>query len=64
MLAHEHSKILCVMHLSVYEMMFLLYGINVIYSTISIANIGTYIGIMAGWHYGEGGDLGLWIYDS
>ena len=30
------------------------------------ANIGTlpFFGIMAGWHYGEGGDLGLWIYDS
>ena len=30
------------------------------------ANIGTlpFLGIMAGWHYGEGGDLGLWIYAS
>ena len=30
------------------------------------ATIGTlpFFGIMAGWHYGEGGDLGLWIYDS
>ena len=30
------------------------------------ANIGTlpFFGIMAGWHYSEGGDLGLWIYDS
>ena len=27
------------------------------------ANIGTlpFLGIMAGWHYREGGDLGLWI---
>ena len=23
-----------------------------------------FFGIMAGWHYGEGGDSGLWIYDS
>ena len=29
MLAHEHSKNLCVMHLSVYEMLFLLCGLNV-----------------------------------
>ena len=30
------------------------------------ANIGTlpFFGIMAGWHYVEGGDLGLWIYAS
>ena len=28
------------------------------------ANIETlpFFGTMAGWHYGEGGDLGLWIY--
>ena len=23
-----------------------------------------FFNIMAGWHYGEGGDLGLWIYAS
>ena len=37
-------------------------NVDIKYSATSIYNIGTlpFFGIMAGWHYGEGSDSGLW----